>query len=182
DLRVELLHGKLPPREKDAVMDRFKHGDIDVLVATTVVEVGVDVPNASVMTILDAHRYGLAQLHQLRGRVGRGVAESFCILIAPDDAEALARLEILADTNDGFQVAEKDLQLRNSGELAGTAQAGGGDGLIGNIVDDFAIYMQAKAEAEAIVQGDPELRSPDHRSLRALIDETAAARALLVTA
>jgi ATP-dependent DNA helicase RecG len=182
DLRVELLHGKLPPREKDAVMDRFKHGEIDVLVATTVVEVGVDVPNASVMTILDAHRFGLAQLHQLRGRVGRGVAESFCILIAPDDAEALSRLEILAATNDGFEVAEKDLQLRSSGQLAGTAQAGGGDGLIGNIVDDFAIYMQAKAEAEEIVQRDPELRSPDHRSLHALIDETAAARALLVTA
>jgi ATP-dependent DNA helicase RecG len=182
DLNVAVLHGKMPPKEKDAVMDRFKHGDIDVLVATTVVEVGVDVANASVMVILDAHRYGLAQLHQLRGRVGRGVAESFCVLLAPDDAEAIERLAILSETDDGFKVAEEDLRQRRSGELAGTAQAGGADGLIGNLVDDFTIYMQAKAEAEEIVLRDPELQAPDHRSLSALIDETTAARALLVTA
>ncbi len=182
DLRVAVLHGRMAPKEKDAIMAGFKRGETDVLVATTVVEVGVDVPNASVMVILDAERYGLATLHQLRGRVGRGAAASFCILVAPDDAVVLERLEILAGTNDGFAVAEADLRLRRSGELAGTAQAGASDGTIGNIVDDFALYMQAKGAAEAIVSADPELDRPEHRPLRALIDDVAAARALLVTA
>ncbi|HEX3463139.1 MAG TPA: ATP-dependent DNA helicase RecG, partial [Candidatus Elarobacter sp.] len=121
DLRVDLMHGKMPPREKDAVMDRFKRGETDVLVSTTVVEVGVDVPNASIMVVLDAHRYGLAQLHQLRGRVGRGVAESYCILIPPDDAAEVERLHVLEETTDGFEIAEADLRLRKAGELAGTA-------------------------------------------------------------
>jgi len=181
DLRVAVLHGRMPSKEKDAVMAGFKRGEIDVLVATTVVEVGVDVPNASVMVILDAERFGLATLHQLRGRVGRGAAESFCILVAPNDAESIARLDVLAETNDGFKVAEEDLRLRKAGELAGTTQAGANE-TIGNIVDDFALYMQAKAAAEAIVAADPELAAPEHRSLRALIDDVAAARALLVTA
>jgi len=179
DLRVDVLHGKLAAREKDAVMDRFKRGETDVLVATTVVEVGVDVPNASVMVILDAHRYGLAQLHQLRGRVGRGVAESYCLLIAPDDAGAVERLEILAETTDGFRIAEEDLRIRREGEFAGTAQAGTGAGTIGNIVADFEVYMKAKAEADAIVARDPELR--DHAALLQLVDAVASARAMLVT-
>ena len=181
DLRVDVLHGRMAPREKDAVMDRFKRGETDVLVATTVVEVGVDVPNASVMVVLDAHRYGLAQLHQLRGRVGRGVAESFCILVAPDDAGEVERLHVLEETTDGFEIAEADLRLRKAGELAGTAQAGDA-GTIGNIVDDFALYMRAKEAADAIVAADPELREPEHRPLRALLDESASARAMLVTA
>jgi ATP-dependent DNA helicase RecG len=182
DLRVGVVHGRLPAREKDAVMDAFKRGDIDVLVATTVVEVGVDVPNASVMVILDANRYGLAQLHQLRGRVGRGATQSFCILMTPDDAAESARLDVLAETNDGFAIAEADLQLRRSGELAGTAQAGGSDGTIGDLVDDFALYMRAKEAADEIVARDPSFAEPDHRGLPALIDDVAAARALLVTA
>ncbi len=181
DLRVGLLHGKLAPREKDEVMQKFKRGETDVLVATTVVEVGVDVPNASVMVILDAHRYGLAQLHQLRGRVGRGVAESFCLLIAPDDAGAVDRLEILAATTDGFKIAEADLELRRAGELAGTAQAGIGGDTIGSIVADFELYMKAKAEADDIVTHDPDLTRPEHRVLPRLIDANAAARAMLVT-
>jgi ATP-dependent DNA helicase RecG len=181
ELRVDVLHGKLAPRDKEAVMARFNRGETDVLVATTVVEVGVDVPNASVMVILDAQRYGLAQLHQLRGRVGRGVERSFCILIAPDDAGDIERLEILAGTTDGFTIAEEDLRLRREGEFAGTAQAGAGLGTIGNIVADFQLYMHAKAEADTIVSQDPELRAPEHRSLPALVDGVAAARALLVT-
>jgi ATP-dependent DNA helicase RecG len=181
DLRVDVLHGRLPAREKEAAMDRFKRGETDVLVATTVVEVGVDVPNASVMVVLDADRYGLAQLHQLRGRVGRGVAESFCILVPPDDAGEVERLHVLEETNDGFEIAEADLRLRKAGELAGTAQAGGTD-TIGNIVDDFAIYMRAKEAADEIVASDPELRAPEHRPLLALLDENASARAMLVTA
>jgi ATP-dependent DNA helicase RecG len=181
DLRVDVLHGKMVPREKDAVMERFKRGETDVLTATTVVEVGVDVPNASVMVVLDAQRYGLAQLHQLRGRVGRGVAESFCLLVPPDDAVEVERLHVLEETTDGFAIAEQDLRLRRAGELAGTAQAGDA-GTIGNIVDDFALYMRAKEAADAIVAADPELREPEHRPLLALLDDNASARALLVTA
>jgi ATP-dependent DNA helicase RecG len=181
DVRVDVLHGKLAARDKDAVMQRFNRGEVDVLVATTVVEVGVDVPNASVMVILDAHRYGLAQLHQLRGRVGRGVERSFCILIAPDDAGAVERLEILAGTSDGFHIAEEDLRLRREGEFAGTAQAGAALGTIGNIVADFELYMQAKAEADTIVAQDPTFQLHEHRLLPMLVDSVAAARAMLVT-
>jgi ATP-dependent DNA helicase RecG len=181
DLRVDLVHGRMTPREKQAVMERFKRGEADVLVATTVVEVGVDIPNASVMVVLDAQRYGLAQLHQLRGRVGRGVAESFCILVPADDAGEVERLEVLERTTDGFEIAEADLRLRKAGELAGTAQAGDA-GTIGNIVDDFSLYMRAKEAADAIVAADPDLSQSEHRPLLALLDESASARAMLVTA
>jgi ATP-dependent DNA helicase RecG len=181
DLRVDVLHGKMPARDKDAAMDRFKRHETDVLVATTVVEVGVDIPNASVMVVLDAQRYGLAQLHQLRGRVGRGVARSFCLLVPADDAGEVARLHVLEATTDGFEIAEADLRLRNAGELAGTAQAGE-MGTIGDLVDDFALYMRAKAAADAIVSRDPELRDPEHDALRAMVDANVSARALLVTA
>ena len=163
-------------------MAGFKRGEVDVLVATTVVEVGVDVPNASVMVILDAERYGLATLHQLRGRVGRGADASACILMAPGDRGAIERLEVLAATNDGFKIAEEDLRLRKAGELAGTSQAGETGATIGNLSDDFALYMQAKGAAGAIVSADPELSAPEHAALLGLIDEVAAARALLVTA
>ena len=181
DLRVGLLHGRMPAKEKEAVMARFKAGEIDVLVSTTVIEVGVDVPNASVMVVLDAERFGLATLHQLRGRVGRGAAASTCVLVTASDAEAIERLDIQAETNDGFEEAEADLRLRKAGVLAGTTQAGAND-TIGNIVDDFSLYMQAKGSAEEIVSADPELAAPEHLALRALIDDVAAARALLVTA
>jgi len=181
DLRVDVLHGKLVPREKDAAMARFARHETDVLVATTVVEVGVDVPNASVMVVLDADRYGLAQLHQLRGRVGRGAAQSFCILVTRDDAAQLERLDVLEQTNDGFAIAEADLALRRAGELAGTQQAGDA-GTVGDIVDDFALYLKAKAAADEIVGADPDLRAPEHRALRALVEENVSARAMLVTA
>jgi ATP-dependent DNA helicase RecG len=181
DLRVDVLHGKMPGREKDAAMERFKRHETDVLVATTVVEVGVDVPNASVMVVLDAQRYGLAQLHQLRGRVGRGVARSFCILVPDDDAGEVERLHVLEETTDGFAIAEADLKLRNAGELGGTAQAGE-MGTIGSIVDDFALYMKAKEAADDIVARDPELGEPEHRPLLALLDDNASARAMLITA
>ena len=179
DLRVELLHGRLPGREKDEVMRRFARHETDVLLATTVVEVGVDVPNASVMTILDAHRYGLAQLHQLRGRVGRGIARSYCLLVAPDDRGEVERLEILAATTDGFEIAEADLRLRREGEFAGTAQAGGTT-LLGSVVSDFALYMRAKADADALVATDPSLERSEHRGLRRLVDPEAEARATLL--
>jgi ATP-dependent DNA helicase RecG len=180
DLRVALLHGRLPSREKDAVMSGFARGDADVLLATTVVEVGVDVPNASVMVVLDAHRYGLAQLHQLRGRVGRGSARSYCILVAPDDKGDVERLLVLARTEDGFEIAEADLRLRGEGEFAGTQQAGGGS-LLGSVVGDFALYMRAKADADAVVARDPELAKPENARLRALLDAQAESRAMLVS-
>jgi ATP-dependent DNA helicase RecG len=181
DLRVELLHGRMPSREKDAVMTRFGRGEGDVLLATTVVEVGVDVPNASVMVILDAHRYGLAQLHQLRGRVGRGVARSFCLLVAPDDRASVERLEILAGTTDGFAIAEEDLRIRGEGEFAGTAQAGGGEPLLGNLLSDFALYATAKRDADALVAGDPGLARPEHAPLRTLLHDEATARSTLLS-
>ncbi|GAC1311125.1 MAG: ATP-dependent DNA helicase RecG [Vulcanimicrobiaceae bacterium] len=181
DLRVALLHGRMPPREKDAAMAAFARGEADILLATTVVEVGVDVPNASVMIILDAHRYGLAQLHQLRGRVGRGVARSYCVLVTPDDRAYVERLEILARTTDGFEIAEEDLRLRGEGEFAGTAQAGGGVGLLGDLVSDFAIYVRAKADADAVIAADPGLERPAHRALRALLAGDATARATLIS-
>jgi ATP-dependent DNA helicase RecG len=181
DLRVELLHGKMPPREKDAAMARFARGEADVLLATTVVEVGVDVGNASVMVILDAHRYGLAQLHQLRGRVGRGAARSYCILIAPDERGVVERLEILAETTDGFKIAEEDLRLRREGEFAGTAQAGGPSGLLGSLSNDFALYMRAKADADALVASDPHLTRPEHRALRVQVSGEADNRSRLVS-
>jgi len=180
DLNVALLHGRLPSREKEAVMGRFQRGEIEVLLATTVVEVGVDVPNASVMVILDAHRYGLAQLHQLRGRVGRGVARSYCILIAPDDRSHVERLQILADTTDGFKIAEEDMRLRGTGEFAGTAQAGEID-LLGDVVQDFALYMQAKADADALLDADPDLSLAEHRAARALLEGAADARAVFLS-
>ncbi len=180
DLRLALLHGRMSGREKDAAMGAFACGETDVLLATTVVEVGVDVPNATVMVILDANRYGLAQLHQLRGRVGRGVARSYCILVAPDDRAGVERLEILAGTTDGFEIAEADLRLRGEGEFAGIAQAGGGT-LLGSVVSDFAIYMRAKAAADALASLDSDLARPEHAPLRDALAGISSARATLAS-
>jgi ATP-dependent DNA helicase RecG len=180
-LRVDVVHGRMSGREKEAAMARFGRGETDVLIATTVVEVGVDVPNACVMVVLDAHRFGLAQLHQLRGRVGRGVERSYCVLVAPDDAAETRRLEILAQTDDGFRIAEEDLRLRQAGQIAGTQQAGSGGGTIGDLVQDFAVYLEAKREADRIVSADPSLARPEHRPLRALVETIPAARAMLIT-
>jgi ATP-dependent DNA helicase RecG len=181
DLRVGLLHGRLAPREKEDVMQRFSRGEIDVLVATTVIEVGVDVPNASVMLILDAQRYGLAQLHQLRGRVGRGAARSTCLLIAPDEAGEIERLSILTESTDGFLISEEDLRLRGPGEFAGTQQSGIANFKVADLVRDIDIYQRAKECAEEIVTADPELSEADHRGLRALIEAEPSARAMLLS-
>ena len=124
-IRVGIVHGQMRPAERDATMDRFRRGDLDVLVGTTVLEVGVDVPEATVMLVLDADRFGLAQLHQLRGRVGRGEAESYCVLVSDStDETAVARLKALASQSDGFELAELDLELRREGELLGLHQSG----------------------------------------------------------
>ena len=147
---VGLVHGKLKPAEKDEVMRRFVAGEINILVSTTVIEVGVDVPNASVMIVEHAERFGLSQLHQLRGRVGRGAEKSFCVLLTSDKKTSIAkeRLGIMAKTTDGFVIAEKDLELRGPGELLGTRQSGLPEFRIGNLVRDQQILEQAKNEAE----------------------------------
>jgi ATP-dependent DNA helicase RecG len=149
-LTVGLLNGKMKPAEKEKVMSAFVAGEIKILVSTTVIEVGVDVPNASVMIVEHAERFGLSQLHQLRGRVGRGAEKSYCILLTSDKKTAVAeeRLGIMAQTTDGFRIAEKDLELRGPGELLGTKQSGLPEFRIGNIVRDQLILEQAKQESE----------------------------------
>jgi ATP-dependent DNA helicase RecG len=181
ELRLAVLHGKLPPREKENVMQRFSRGEIDVLVSTTVVEVGVDVANASLMVVLDAQRYGLAQLHQLRGRVGRGAAKSYCLLVAPDDAGEIERLAILTESTDGFKIAEEDLRLRGPGQFSGTVQSGGVEFRVGDLIRDIDIYRLAKADAKRILASDPDLKGAEHASLRALLDARPSARAMIVS-
>jgi ATP-dependent DNA helicase RecG len=147
---VGLLHGRMKPEEKDEVMRRFVSGEIKILVSTTVIEVGVDVPNASVMVVEHAERFGLSQLHQLRGRVGRGAEQSFCVLLASEKQTAVARerLGIMEETNDGFRIAEKDLELRGPGEILGTRQAGLPEFRVANLVRDLDILQAARKEAE----------------------------------
>jgi ATP-dependent DNA helicase RecG len=181
ELRLGLLHGRLSAREKDEIMGRFVRGELDVLVSTTVVEVGVDVPNATAMVVLDAQRYGLAQLHQLRGRVGRDAAKSYCILVYPDDAGERDRLEILTKSTDGFKIADQDLQLRGPGQLAGTAQSGVADLRLGDLLRDVDVYRAAKLAAEKIVAGDPKLARPEHAGLRAVLEAAPSTRALLLS-
>ena len=160
-LRLGLLHGQLKPIEKELVMERFRRHELDALVSTTVIEVGVDVPNACVMVIEDANRFGLSQLHQLRGRVGRGAQQSFCILIADAKGEeARERMEVLVNTNDGFKIAEADLRLRGPGMMAGTQQSGATDFKIGDIVQDARLLEEARQAAIQVIASDPTLSAP----------------------
>ena len=171
--RVGLLHGQMKSADKDAVMACFKKHEIDILVSTTVIEVGIDVPNASVIMIEDADRFGLAQLHQLRGRVGRGEHASFCILIAdPKTDVGRARLEVMTQTRDGFKIAEEDLKLRGPGDFYGTRQSGMPELLIGDILRDIDILTETRAAAFALVEGDPEMTKPENRALRRAIERT----------
>jgi ATP-dependent DNA helicase RecG len=148
--KVGLLHGKMKPADKDEVMKKFVAGEIQILVSTTVIEVGVDVPNASVMIIEHAERFGLSQLHQLRGRVGRGAEQSFCVLLTSDKQTAIAqeRLGIMEKSSNGFVIAEKDLELRGPGELLGTKQSGVPELRVGNLVRDQQLLEKARREAE----------------------------------
>ncbi len=168
DRRVGLIHGRLGLEAKDAVMRAFKAGELDVLVATTVIEVGIDVPNASVMLIEHAERFGLAQLHQLRGRVGRGSARSYCVLLASAllSDEAQRRLQAMCETQDGFKIAEVDLEIRGPGEFFGTRQAGLPEFRAANLLTDGRLLEEARQEALALVERDPALRALDHRPLR----------------
>ena len=170
-LRVAILHGRMPGDEKDATMRAFADGQIDVLVATTVIEVGVDVPNASTMVILDADRFGVSQLHQLRGRVGRGGVPGLCLLVteAASGTPARARVEAVAATLDGFELAEVDLELRGEGDVLGDIQSGARSSLrLLRVVTDAPLIAEARAEAEAILSADPELAL--HTGLARAID------------
>ena len=149
-ISIEYLHGKMKPKEKNSIMERFAEGSIQVLVSTTVVEVGVNVPNATVMMVENAERFGLAQLHQLRGRVGRGEHQSYCIFVCGTGSrEAKERLEILNKSNDGFYIAEEDLKLRGPGDLFGIRQSGDLDFRIGNIYTDASILKLAHRRLKA---------------------------------
>src|SRR5437899_7653045 len=171
DLVVGLLHGRLGFDEKDAIMQRFKAGEIHVLVSTTVIEVGIDVPNASVMLIEHAERFGLSQLHQLRGRVGRGEWKSYCILLTSGrlTEEAQRRVAAMTSTNDGFRIAEVDLELRGPGEFFGTRQSGLPEFQAADLLRDTSLLEEARREASAIVARDRELSEPAHRALRAAL-------------
>jgi ATP-dependent DNA helicase RecG len=167
EFAVELLHGQMPSAKKQKIMSEFREGKIDVLVSTVVVEVGVDVPNATIMVIEGADRFGLAQLHQLRGRIGRGEAKSYCFLFAETDSDtAKSRLEIMTRSNDGFKIAEHDLQLRGPGEMFSTRQHGLPDLKIANIVDDFDLLVMARKNAFELVSQDPMLANAEHRNIR----------------
>jgi len=165
DLRLGLLHGQMPSREKESVMGEFREGLIDILVATTVIEVGIDIPNATMMIIQDADRFGLSQLHQLRGRVGRGVHSSSCVLIAdPTTDEGEARIAAMISTNDGFRLAEEDLRIRGQGTVFGTRQSGLADLRLADILRDTDTLIAARREAFALVARDPELTA--HPAIR----------------
>jgi ATP-dependent DNA helicase RecG len=166
DLRVGLVYGDMPAREKEATMDRFRAGEVDVLVSTTVIEVGVDVPNATVMLIEDADRFGLSQLHQLRGRVGRGRAPGLCILFAdPLTDEGRARMDAIARTNDGFELANEDLRIRGEGTVFDARQSGLSDLKLARLIDDFDWVQRARRDAFALVEADPELAGEANRRL-----------------
>ncbi|MBF0494322.1 MAG: ATP-dependent DNA helicase RecG [Candidatus Omnitrophica bacterium] len=172
DKNVGMLHGRMVMEEKDKTMKLFKDKKIDVLVATTVVEVGIDVPNATVMIIEHADRYGLAQLHQLRGRIGRGKHTSYCILIGdPKNEISEERLESISGTSDGFEIAEKDLENRGPGEFLGSRQSGLPEIRFGNIIKDYAIMKEAREEAFNLVQADPSLADSRHAGIKACIRE-----------
>lgn len=172
EYRVEMLHGKMRPKEKDEIMTRFKNAEIDILISTTVIEVGVDVPNATMMVIENAERFGLAQLHQLRGRVGRGKFKSYCILKYDSKSDIVQkRMDIMQKTNDGFVISEKDLELRGPGDFFGTKQHGLPEFKIANLFVDVPILKKAQVVANTILEDDPNLILEDNLELKKKINE-----------
>ena len=171
ELRVRCIHGRMKPKEKDAVMSAFAAGQFDILVSTTVIEVGVDIPNAALMIVENADRFGLSQLHQLRGRVGRGQHKSYCVLFSDAQGEdARARLRILCRTNDGFKISEEDLRLRGPGDFFGSRQHGLPEMHVADLAGDTRVLKQAQSEALALLRSDPTLQKPENRPLRERID------------
>ena len=168
EMRIGKVHGRMKPKDKETEMQKFARGETQILVATTVIEVGVNVPNASVMVILDAQRFGLSQLHQLRGRVGRGAKQSYCLLVTPHAlaTETRKRINIMCDTNDGFRIAEADLKLRGPGDLEGTQQSGMAFDLkIANIARDGQLVQMARDEAQKIIDDDPDCAKAEYATL-----------------
>ena len=162
-----MLHGKMKPKDKDAVMEAFLRRELDLLISTTVVEVGVDVPNATVMMVENAERFGLAQLHQLRGRVGRSEYQSYCIFVDTQRSEkSKKRLEILVSSNDGFYIAEEDLKLRGPGDIFGVQQSGAWDFHMADLYRDREMLQDASQDAAALVKEDPALLLPEHAELK----------------
>ncbi len=183
DYGVALIHGQMPPAAQQEVMSRFAAGTVQVLVASTVVEVGLDVPNANVMVVTHAERFGLAQLHQLRGRIGRGKENAVCILLAGTrNPLAAERLRVLAQTADGFQIAEADLRLRGPGEFFGTRQHGLTELRIADLIEDYPLLRMARRDAFAIVQADPDVSSPAHQVLRSEMIKAYGGRVGLIAA
>jgi len=171
-IACELLHGRIPGPEKQEIMERFRRGETKVLISTTVIEVGVDVANATVMLIENAERFGLAQLHQLRGRIGRGEHKSYCILLTSEvSSEAVEKLTVLEKTTDGFAVAEADWEMRGPGDLLGTAQSGLPALKIGNLRRDSELMQRARVAAMLIFETDPGLEWPQNQRFRELIVE-----------
>ena len=171
EFRVEYIHGKMRPKEKDDIMLRFKDGEIDILISTTVIEVGVNVPNSSIMIVENAERFGLAQLHQLRGRVGRGNYQSYCILKYNINSDVVRqRMKIMQDTNNGFIIAEKDLELRGSGEFFGTKQHGLPEFKIANLFEDMPILQRVQEVAVKIINEDSELELEKNKELKRIVD------------
>ena len=172
EFRVEMLHGKMRPKEKDEIMSKFKAKEIDVLISTTVIEVGVDVPNATIMIIENAERFGLAQLHQLRGRVGRGKFKSYCILKYDSKSDVVRqRMEIMQKSNDGFVISEKDLELRGPGDFFGTKQHGIPEFKVANLFVDVPILKKAQTVANTIIEDDPDLKLPENKLLLDKIED-----------
>lgn len=172
NFRVTYLHGKMRPKEKDAIMEEFKNGNIDILISTTVIEVGVNVPNANIMLIENAERFGLAQLHQLRGRVGRGEFQSYCVLKYEGNSKIIQeRMKVISSTNDGFVISEKDLELRGSGEFFGTRQHGIPEFKIANLFEDIDTLKMVQAIAMEIINKDPLLEKEENKVLQKMIDE-----------
>ena len=177
EYKVAYLHGKMKPKEKDEIMQRFKDGEIQILIATTVIEVGVNVPNASIMIVENAERFGLAQLHQLRGRVGRGEYQSYCILKYEGNGETIRqRMKVMCDTNDGFIISEKDLELRGSGDFFGTEQHGLPEFKIANLFEDMAVLKKVQGLALKIMEDDPLLEKEKNAKLNDLVKEKFSSR------
>ena len=172
EIQLGVLHGQMKPDQKNKIMEEFAAGSIQVLISTTVVEVGVNVPNATVMLIENAERFGLAQLHQLRGRVGRGDAQSYCIMVnCSDNKNAAKRLDILNRSNDGFKIASEDLKLRGPGDFFGIRQSGDMQFALADIYQDAGVLQKASEEVTAILEQDPELEKPENRNLKRYLEE-----------
>jgi ATP-dependent DNA helicase RecG len=178
EFRISIVHGRMKPEDKDIEMQRFSAGKTHILVATTVIEVGVNVPNASVMVIESAERFGLAQLHQLRGRVGRGAEQSYCILMTKDELskDARLRMDTMVRTNDGFEIAEVDLELRGPGDVLGTQQSGVPDLKMADLLRDREILSAARYIANRILEEDPALEQPQYAILNTTLKRAVAGR------